>query len=92
MADRDWMMGALAAQDEYRPLGNDPWTNTMRGTPPAPGQKPFLRFFEDRVNLTAEKRGEAPKKVLKDFIRGKAPLLTVPPIMGALAAQDSYRE
>jgi hypothetical protein len=38
MADRDWMMGALAAQDEYRPLGNDPWTNTMRGTPAAPGQ------------------------------------------------------
>ena len=33
-----WMMGALAAQDQYRPLGNDPWTNTMRGTPPAPGQ------------------------------------------------------
>ena len=31
-------MGALAAQDEYRPLGNDPWTNTMRGTPAAPGQ------------------------------------------------------
>ena len=38
MAQDDWMMGALAAQDEYRPLGNDPWTNTMRGTPPAPGQ------------------------------------------------------
>jgi hypothetical protein len=34
----DWVMGALAAQDEYRPLGNDPWTNTMRGTPAAPGQ------------------------------------------------------
>jgi hypothetical protein len=54
--------------------------------------KPFLRFFEDRVNLTAEKRGEAPKKVLKDFIRGKAPLLTVPPIMGAIAAQDRYED
>ena len=53
--------------------------------------KPFLRFFEDRVNLTAEKRGEAPKKVLQDFIRGKAPLLTVPPIMGTLAAQDRYQ-
>jgi hypothetical protein len=34
----DEWMGALAAQDQYRPLGNDPWTNTMRGTPVAPGQ------------------------------------------------------
>lgn len=34
----DWVMGALAVQDQYRPLGNDPWTNTMRGTRPAPGQ------------------------------------------------------
>ena len=37
-------MGELAAQDiydaneAYRPLGNDPWTNTMLGTPVAPGQ------------------------------------------------------
>jgi hypothetical protein len=53
--------------------------------------KPFLRFFEDRVNLTAEKRGETPKQTLKNFIRGKAPLLTVPPIMGALARQDDYQ-
>jgi hypothetical protein len=52
--------------------------------------KPFLRFFEDRVNLTAEKRGETPAQTLKKFIRGKAPLLTVPPVMGALAAQDNY--
>jgi hypothetical protein len=37
MSDQ-WLMGSLAAQDLYQPLGNDPWTNTMRGTPPAPGQ------------------------------------------------------
>jgi len=29
----DWIMGATAAQDAYRPLGNDPWTNTIK--PPA---------------------------------------------------------
>jgi hypothetical protein len=52
--------------------------------------KPFLRFLEDRINLTAEKRGETPKQTLKQFIRGRAPLLTVPPVMGALAAQDNY--
>jgi hypothetical protein len=54
--------------------------------------KPFLRFLEDRINLTAEKRGETPKQTLKAFIRGKAPLLTVPPVMGALAAQDDYQQ
>jgi hypothetical protein len=53
--------------------------------------KPFLRFFEDRLNLTAEKRGETPKQTLKKFIRGKEPLLTVPPVLGALAAQDDYQ-
>lgn len=31
--DPTWAMGALAAQDAYRPLGNDPWTGLM------PGQK-----------------------------------------------------
>jgi hypothetical protein len=36
--------------------------------------KPFLRFLEDRVNLTAEKRGDTTKQTLKDFIRGRAPL------------------
>ena len=34
----DSWMGSLAAQDQYRELGNDPWSNTMRGTPAAPGQ------------------------------------------------------
>jgi hypothetical protein len=30
---------------------------------------------------------------LKAFIRGKAPLLTVPPaVMGGLAAQDNYQQ
>ena len=34
---------------------------------------------------------ETPAKVMKDFSRGKKPLLTIPPAaMGALAAQDNY--
>ena len=42
--------------------------------------------------MTAEKRGETPQEVMKKFIRGKAPLLTVPPaVMGGLAAQDNYQ-
>jgi hypothetical protein len=36
--------------------------------------KPFLRFLEDRVNLTAEKSGVTTKQALRDFIRGKTPL------------------
>jgi hypothetical protein len=52
--------------------------------------KPFLRFLEDRVHLTADKRGETAQQTLKKFIRGKEPLLAAPPIMGGLAAQDAY--
>jgi hypothetical protein len=29
-------MGAIAAQDAYQPLGNDPWTGLMRGSPDLP--------------------------------------------------------
>jgi hypothetical protein len=54
--------------------------------------KPFLRFLEDRVHLTADKRGENAKKVMKDFIRGKAPLLAAPPVMGSIAAQGRYND
>jgi hypothetical protein len=55
--------------------------------------KPFLRFLEDRVDLTAEKRGVTTKQALQDFIRGKSPLLGLggAAAMGGLAAQDDYR-
>jgi hypothetical protein len=39
--------------------------------------KPFLGFLEDRVNLTAQRRGETSTEVLRKFIRGQAPLLSV---------------
>jgi hypothetical protein len=54
--------------------------------------KPFLRFLEDRVNLTANKTDKAPEQVLKDFIRGKAPLLSLggTAAIGGLAAQNNY--
>ena len=60
MSYDDWVMGQLAAQDAYRPLGNDPWTNTMRGTPAAPGQGFELpspvrfRTASPLVNITEE--------------------------------------
>jgi len=37
--------------------------------------KPFLQFFEDRLNITAQKAGMDPKDVLVAFIKGKMPLL-----------------
>jgi len=36
---------------------------------------PFLRVFEQRVRLTAEKTGVPPEQVLRRFIRGEMPLL-----------------
>lgn len=36
--------------------------------------KPFLRFLEDRIHLTAKKKGMDPKDVLKEFIHGRMPL------------------
>lgn len=39
--------------------------------------KPFLRFFEDRIEKTAEKTGQSKQDVLKGFIRGQLPLLSV---------------
>jgi hypothetical protein len=39
--------------------------------------KPFLRFVEDRINLTAERYRMDPKDVLARFIRGEMPLLSM---------------
>jgi hypothetical protein len=39
--------------------------------------KPFIRFVEDRINLTAEKTGMDPKDVRARFIRGEMPLLSM---------------
>lgn len=36
--------------------------------------KPFLRFLEDRIHLTAQKKNMDPKDVLKRFIKGDMPL------------------
>lgn len=38
--------------------------------------KPFLRFLEDRVHLTAKKKNMDPKDVLKGFIKGDMPLFS----------------
>jgi hypothetical protein len=51
--------------------------------------KPFLQFMEDRINKTAEARGEAPKQTLKNFIRGRAALLSLPPLAAAALSPDA---
>lgn len=56
--------------------------------------KPFIGFFEDRVNLTAQKLGMDPQEVLQRFIRGQMPLLSVGGAAGATAlgaAQDQQQ-
>ncbi|MET3995032.1 hypothetical protein ABID65_006698 [Bradyrhizobium sp. S3.9.2] len=45
--------------------------------------KPFLRFLEDRIEKTAEKRGVTTKQALADFIRGREALYSLAPL-GAL--------
>jgi hypothetical protein len=54
---------------------------------------PFMRAVENRANITAAKRGISPAEALSRMMRGKEPLLAVPPaaVMGGLAAQDDYR-
>lgn len=44
---------------------------------------PFLKVFEDRVKLTAKKRGNTPEMTLRRFMTGEAPLLS---LGGALSA------
>lgn len=39
--------------------------------------EPFTETFKARVALTAAERGESEEKVLRDFIRGRAPLLSL---------------
>lgn len=60
------------------------------------GFEPFLQHFENRVNLTAQKRGETPIETLRKMITGEAPLLSfgaaaVPGagLAAALAAQPA---
>lgn len=38
--------------------------------------KPFMSFFDDRIGMTAQDRGQDPAQVLRDFIRGRQPLLS----------------
>lgn len=47
----------------------------------------FMGTVENRLLKTARERGGTPDEALRDFIRGKAPLLT--PLGAALAAQQS---
>lgn len=56
----------------------------------SPAGDPFIRAVENRANITAKQRGISPEEALSRMIRGKEPLLAVPPVMGGLAAQDNY--
>jgi hypothetical protein len=69
-------------QEEAAKLGMTPaqwqaslWVGAGKETGLKSAAEPFVDTFEARVFLTAEKRGKSPESVLRDFIRGKAPLL-----------------
>jgi hypothetical protein len=51
----------------------------------------FMGALENRLSLTAQKRGGTPTAALLDFIRGKKPLLT-PLAAGGTAASLLYPE
>jgi hypothetical protein len=54
--------------------------------------KPFLRFLEDRIDKTAEATGQAKADVLKRFIRGELPLLSVGAVpMGSVLSDEQPR-
>jgi hypothetical protein len=55
---------------------------------------PFLKVFESRVNLTAQKTGLSPEEVLKRTIRGEMPLLSAGPgpLLPALLEKDQDQQ
>ena len=60
----DSWMGSIAAQNDYRPLGNDPWSNTiaLRWQPPADTAfyRPSAKLLNESLNYTiAPDRGAA---------------------------------
>ena len=85
-APRDSEYGAL--EDFYRRIGKEQglttaqtqasaWVGGGRHTGLASDEsKPFLRFLEDRIRLTAKKKNKDPKDVMKSFIRGEEPLFS----------------
>ncbi len=85
-------------QEEARKLGLTPaqyqasaWIGGGAETGLKSSADPFLQVFEQRVNLTANQRGESPAETLKRFIRGEIPLLSVAP-MGLLAIDNQAEE
>jgi hypothetical protein len=53
-------------------------------------QKDFMKFVEDRIANTAAKTGQRPETVLKDFIRGRYPLLSIAPFAAVPPLVDVY--
>ena len=61
-----------------------------------PGAKPEAKDVHAMISAidTAAKRGITPAEALSRMMRGKEPLLTIPPaaVFGGLAAQDNYKQ
>jgi|SRR5215472_17587538 len=59
------------------------WLGGAKQTGVKSGNEPALKHIENRIEYTAQKRGESKEKVLKDFITGRAALLEVPNLPAA---------
>ena len=60
------------------------WIGGANETKMLSPQEPFLRTFERHIDYTARQREQKKTQVLRDFIKGKAPLLSVGPMTGML--------
>jgi|SRR5215472_1402585 len=80
-------------QREAEKLGMTPaqyqaslWLGGAKQTGVKSGYEPALKHIENRIEYTAQKRGESKDKVLKDFITGRAALLEIPNLPAAAFA------
>ena len=65
------------------------WLGAGKQTGLASPTEPFLRTLENRIAITAEKTGRSKAEVLRDFIRGQAPLLSLGAVLAGAAGQPS---
>lgn len=95
----EYPMLELLSQSEARKMGMTPaqwqasaWVGGGGETGLASGADPFLRHFENRVILTAQKMGITPMEALRQFQHGKITLLSPPVVPHAAGAKDEPQD
>jgi hypothetical protein len=95
----EYPMLELLSQREARKMGMTPaqwqasaWVGGGGETGLASGADPFLRHFENRVILTAQKLGITPMEALRQFQHGKITLLSPPIVPHGAVGQDEPQD